>query len=169
MATPEPDVTEFGDLAIDTGALLGPRLHAAEVDVLVTGLLCLGLLATAGPLTETPHWAWKPAAAVLGALSLLELLTGITPGKWLYGLTLRNPGGMPARRPALLVRGLVRQAPLAIFVGSLFIRQSPLNVTILFLSFVIACCYVSGCYILFMRIGQTLFDAVAGTRLARRA
>jgi len=168
MTPPEPNVTEIGDLAIDKNALLEPRLQAAEVDVLVVGVLCLALLAAAGPLTVTPHRSWKLVAAMLGLLCAIELLTGKTPGKWLNGLTLLQRDGSPARRTALLSRGLVRQAPVAIFALSLSVRQAPWNVMILFFSFVLACCYVSGCYILFMRIGQTLFDVAAGTKLARR-
>jgi uncharacterized RDD family membrane protein YckC len=144
---------------------LDRRLLAAEIDIVTLGLLSLGLVWFAGPLSPTPDPLWKPFAVAMGAICAVELFTGHTPGKWYVRVRVRRRDGGPAARTAIVLRGLARLAPVAVFAISLNVRRSPLDVAILFAAFTLACCYVSLCYVMFMRVGLTLFDAVAGTRL----
>lgn len=142
------------------------RLLAAQIDLIVLGLLSSGLVWFAGPLTSSPSPMWKPFGAAMAVMCVVEVFSGRTPGKAVARLRVRRRNGAAAPWSAVVLRGVVRLAPVAVFALSLVVRRSPLDITILFGAFAIACCYVSLCYVMFMRVGLTLFDAASGTRVA---
>lgn len=161
------DTTILDDASSRGGSaiLFKRRLFAVQVDVVVMGALCLALFLSAGPLASNVHWFWKPTAIVLALLYAVEMLTGLSPGKLAAGVRLRRPDGSRPSILSLVLRTFVRQAPITIFAASIYWRRHPANSTIFFVAFLLACCYVSVCYIILMRRGLTLFDMVGGTVL----
>lgn len=144
------------------------RLYAAGVDVVLVGVCCGAMFLSFNPVFGSPHpWFWRPAAIMLGLIAAVELLSGITPGKGLAGLTVRGRGG---RRPvlwALVARGLVRWAPVALFLVSLSTDRTTW-IFVVEVLIVLVGCYLTICYISLWRRGSTVFDAIAGTTVATR-
>src|SRR5262249_18614265 len=70
------------------------RVWAAVVDAAVVAVCCLILYQAFRPFSHgLPPWLWGPAAGVLALEAVVELLTGVTPGKWLLGLAVRSADG----------------------------------------------------------------------------
>jgi uncharacterized RDD family membrane protein YckC len=145
------------------------RVSAAAIDMAVVGLCCGALFLSFNPVFASPHpWIWKPAAAVLALLAILEILIGVTAGKALTGLTLRTRDGA---RPALwsrALRGAVRLAPVGVFLLSLRAADQMAWMFIVQALIVIVGCYLTVCYMALWRRGTTMFDAVAGTIVVRK-
>ena len=147
---------------------LGRRLVAATVDVAVVGAACLGLFYSFNPFSAARHpEVWVPLAAVLAVVAAVEILTGVTPGKWLTRLVVREPDGNNPALWRLALRGMVRLLPVGVFLPGLFTTDSFTVMAVWGLDFTLVSCYVSACYIATMRTGRTLFDHVAGTVLVR--
>ena len=145
------------------------RVYAAAIDIAAVGVCCAALFLSFNPVFGTPHpWMWRPAAVVLAVLAAMEIFTGFTPGKALAGLTLHARDG---RRPSfwsLALRGLVRLAPVGVFLLSLRAGDVAGWMLILQVLIVLVGCYLTICYMTLWRRGTTMFDAVAGTMVARK-
>lgn len=149
---------------------LARRVYAAGIDMGVVGLCCGALFLSFNPVFGESHpWIWRPAAMVLAILSVVEIATGLTPGKWISGLALRTLDG--SRRPpiwSLALRGIVRLAPVGVFLLSLRTADRMAWMFILQILIVLVGCYLTICYMTLWRRGRTMFDAVAGTMVVRR-
>jgi uncharacterized RDD family membrane protein YckC len=147
---------------------LARRVYAAGIDIAIVGLCCGALFLSFNPVFGSTHpWIWRPAAVVLAVLAIVEIVTGITPGKRLSGLSLRTPDG---KRPALwsiVVRGVVRWVPVGLFLLSLRTDDRMTWMFILQVLIVLIGCYLTICYMTLWRRGTTMFDAIAGTTVIR--
>ena len=145
------------------------RVYAAAIDIAAAGVCCGALFLSFNPVFGASHpWIWRPAAVVLAVLAALEIFTGFTPGKALTGLTLRTRDG---RRPpvwSLALRGLVRLAPVGVFLLSLRASDPAAWMLVLQVLIVLVGCYLTVCYMTLWRRGNTMFDAVAGTMVVRK-
>jgi uncharacterized RDD family membrane protein YckC len=145
------------------------RLYAAAVDIAIVGLCCGALFLSFNPVFGSPHpWIWKPGVVVLAIVFATEIFTGITPGKRLSGLTLRTRDGARPAPWSLALRGLVRLAPVGIFLLSLRTTDQTGWMFILQVLIVLVGCYLTVCYMTLWRRGSTMFDAVAGTMVVRK-
>ena len=145
------------------------RLYAAVIDVAALGLCCGALFLSFNPVFGSPHpWVWKPAAVVLALLAIAEIFTGVTPGKWLSGLMLRARGGTRPAMWSLALRGAVRLAPVGLFLLTLRAADQMAWMFIVQALIVVVGCYLTVCYMALWRRGTTMFDAVAGTIVARK-
>jgi len=148
--------------------LIERRVWAAACDAAVVGLCCLAIFHSFNPLAEGPHpEIWQVAAAVLVLESAVEMLTGVTPGKWLLGLTLRRPDGTRPAAWRLALRWAVRLLPVGLFLLSPLAPSPNTYLIALFAALTLLICYVPACYISLMHSGTTLFDSVADTILVR--
>ena len=145
------------------------RMSAAGIDVAVVGLCCGALFLSFNPVFGSRHpWIWRPAAVVLAIVGAVEIFTGVTPGKWVAGLSLRTREG---RRPpiwALALRGVVRLTPVGIFLLSLRASDQMAWMLVLQILIVLVGCYLTVCYMTLWRRGNTMFDALAGTVAVRK-
>ena len=145
------------------------RVYAAGIDTAAVGLCCGALFLSFNPVFGSPHpWIWKPAAVVLALLAISELSPGITPGKWLSGLTLRTRAGARPVLWSLALRGSVRLAPVGVFLLSLRAADQMAWMFIVQALIVVVGCYLTVCYMTLWRRGTTMFDAVAGTIVVRK-
>ena len=148
---------------------LGRRVYAAGIDMAIVGLCGGALFLSFNPVFGTLHpWIWRPAAVVLALLAIVELSTGITPGKSLSGLTLRTRGGVRPPLWSLVLRGAVRLAPVGVFLLSLRAGDPTVWMFIVQALIVIVGCYLTACYMALWRRGTTMFDAVSGTIVVRK-
>ena len=145
------------------------RMYAAGIDVALVGLCCGALFLSFNPVFGSPHpWLWRPAAVVLAVVALVEIVTGVTPGKWMTGLSLRTRDG---RRPpiwSLMLRGVVRLAPVAVFLLSLRAADQMAWMLVLQVLIVVIGSYLTVCYMTLWRRGGTMFDVLAGTVAVRK-
>jgi uncharacterized RDD family membrane protein YckC len=145
------------------------RLYAAMIDMVVVGVCCGALFLSFNPVFGSPHrWIWTPAAIVLALVALAEIISGITPGKRLSGLTLRTRDGLRPPIWAFMLRGVVRLLPIAIFLLTLRTADRMTWMFILQILIVVVGCYLTVCYMTLWRRGTTMFDAVAGTMVVRK-
>ena len=153
---------------VKVSPLLGRRLAAAGLDVTIVSLCCFACFLALSPLVENRQpWLWPPAIGLLGLYALAEMFTGRTPGRLWQGLTIRRADGAPASIAALAVRGLVKLLPPLLFIASLLVTDQLTFLALASLSIFLLLCYMPPCYLLLLRTGRTMFDAVAGTALAR--
>src|SRR4051812_10427583 len=142
---------------------LAKRATAAVIDMSIIGVLCLVLLWAMG-LAEPPRInVARVAAALLGLIAAAEMFTGRTVGKSFSGLMVRARTGTRASMPALVVRGVVRLLPVALFLPALFARSPMTNLLWWGGSMTLACCYVATAYLTLMRTQTTPFDSASGT------
>jgi uncharacterized RDD family membrane protein YckC len=148
---------------------LARRVYAAGIDIAIVGLCCGALFLSFNPVFGSTHpWIWRPAAGVLAVLAIVEIITGITPGKWLSGLWLRARDGKSLPLWALALRALVRWAPVGLFLLSLGTDDRMTWMFIVQVLIVVVGCYLTICYMTLWRRGTTMFDAIAGTTVIRR-
>jgi uncharacterized RDD family membrane protein YckC len=151
-------------------AALERRAWAAGCDVTILSVCGLGLFLAFGPVTLLRDArVWVPCAVILGLVVTVELLTGVTPGKWLAGLSVRRPDGSRPAVGALIVRGMVRLLPVWIFAASLVVRDELASGVLCVVAACAGICYIPATYIQVMRTGRTPFDAVGGTAVVPAA
>ena len=109
------------------------------------------------------------AAALLLAVAATELLTGLTPGKWLTGLRVRSPAGAAPTQLRLLLRGVLRLLPLAILLAALPAASAMAYLAAFLIAGAVTLSYLSAAYLSFIRHNLSPFDLAAGTVVARRA
>lgn len=162
----DADKQTLGDLAVPP--LLERRLWAAGIDMVVVVICCAALMQSFNPLSSGTHpWLWIPAAVVLSLSAATELLTGISPGKWLFGLAVRAKDGRPAPLARLMLRGFIRLLPVIVFLLSLAPNDLDAHMVLAAAALAIALCYFPACYIMLMRKAATPFDGIAGTVIVR--
>ena len=148
---------------------LGRRMYEAGVDIGLVGLCCGALFLSFNPVFGSQHpWLWRPAAVVLAIAAAVEIFSGVTPGKWTMALSLRTRDG---RRPpiwSLMLRGVVRLAPVGVFLLSLRATDQMAWMFVVQILIVLVGCYLTVCYMTLWRRGSTMFDAVAGTMAVRK-
>src|SRR5690606_4093102 len=97
---------------------------------------------------EADDWRVRTLAAVLlGSMALVEMVSGITPGKLLLGWRVRMPDGS---RPAVwrfAVRAIVRLVPVGIALLSLLAEDRLIGWQMLAGAAMVGLCYLSACYI----------------------
>jgi hypothetical protein len=151
--------------------MIAARANAAAIDMGIVGALCATLL-WSRLLSSASHPALNCiAGSLLAAVMLLELRTGLTPGKFLFHLSIRrfrDSSQFPQLR-SLLVRGLVRLFPVMIFLPAIATADAIISLLIWSISIAMILCYLPTCYLILMRQGRTLFDTAAGTIVIHRA
>lgn len=140
------------------------RLSASGVDMLFYAVCCGALFYCFNALSRVgdPR-IWIPAAALLGLASALELFAGLTPGKWLFGWSVRLPDGGRPPLWRLMLRGVLKLLPIAIFLASLRTSDPGLQSTLIAIAGTVAMCYFPAYYITLVRRRQNVFDILAGT------
>ena len=114
--------------------------------------------------------AWV-LAAVVTAITLyslamvlfitIEVATGMTPAKRLFGLQIRQRDGTPARRSQILLRGLVQDGGSVLWLaGFFFPPAAPVGLAWNWVS-------ILGCLMALGSRRQALHDRVAGTAVFR--
>ena len=169
---PAQDVTDLTAVPV-----LERRLGAAVWDLCILSACFIGVVWAFGPPARggkaapgvyAPHpWVGGPAAAALVLYAAAEMLTGLTPGKWLLRLAVRRKDGSRASAGALAVRGLLRLLPVGLLLLGQLMPDPVTSLWICGLTLAALGCYVPGCYILLMKTGRSMFDAAAGTVVVR--
>ena len=145
------------------------RMYAAGIDVALIGLCCGALFLSFNPVFGSPHpWLWRPAAVVLAVIAGVEIFSGVTPGKWMAELSLRMRDGRRPHLGSLVLRGVMRLAPVGVFLLSLRAADRMVWMLVLQVLIVLIGCYLTVCYMTLWRRGSTMFDAVAGTVAVRK-
>jgi uncharacterized RDD family membrane protein YckC len=145
------------------------RVYAAGIDIAIVGLCCGALFLSFNPVFGSPYpRIWRPAAIVLALFAVVEIVTGITPGKWLTGLALRTRDGQRPPLWWLVLRGIARLLPVGMFLLTLRISDRMTWMLLLQILIVLIGCYLTICYMTLWRRGSTMFDAIAGTTAVRR-
>ncbi len=141
-------------------ARLERRMMAATCDGVVVSACCLAMYLAGGQ-----NWIWNAGLVLLVSLCGVECLTGISPGKWLWGWSV-SVEGEHWPRLRLMLRGLARYLPVAVFVFALFgTQQFGLRLALLGIVGMLATVFVSQSYLSVIRRERTTFDLIAGTHL----
>ena len=135
------------------------RFLAATVDVIIISICCTLLLLAKWLLVEDSKIVKGAAWGVISICAAGEIVSGMTIGKWMFGLRLSRRFGLP-----VIIRGVVRLAPVGIFLVSLFTDDLPVAMVLWCAAGAIVLMYIVACYVLLMRRGTTLFD-VAGAKV----
>lgn len=169
MATDEAKPTDAGEENRSEPALLERRLSAAGIDIAIVMACGAGIAFSFNPFMDARTGAvWMIAAVVLCGVMLLELLTGITPGKNLLKLHLLRSDGRRLAIGQCILRGTVRLFPVFLLLASTWVTSMEAYFVLAAFTFIVASAYFPACYITIMRTGRTIFDLIAGTRLVRR-
>lgn len=147
---------------------LDRRIYAAAVDLLIVLAASAAIGLSVNPINPSPVRAvWLSALVVLAMYSIVELFTGRSIGKRLFGFTLTCTDGGQPTLAQFVVRGIIRLFPVAMMLGASLIRSIDFYYFAAVVTFILAACYFPACYISIMRRGVTIFDALAGTRVVR--
>jgi hypothetical protein len=150
-------------------APLAKRATAAVIDMALIGVLCFALL-WATRLSEPPRvQIARTLGAVLGLVAGIEMLSGWSAGKHSSRLIVRNNRGIRASMIALIIRGIVRWLPVALFLPALVARDNLMSLVWWGISMTAACCYVATAYLTLMRSQTTPFDTASGTVVTEKA
>ncbi len=157
-------VYDLSDLSVSP--MLKRRVTAVEVDLAIVGVLGVALLLSTGQLAVLPGWVWSTGAWTLGIIGVIECLTGWTLGRQIAQLRLRaHPSGAKPFWPLVVLRGVVRQLPVFVFILGTSTYANDIGPLVLFIAVTIAVLYFSMCYIALFRTGRTIFDFIGGTEL----
>lgn len=141
-------------------ARLERRMLAATCDGVLISACCLAMY-----LAGSLYWLRNLGLVLLVTLAAVECLTGVSPGKWLWGWNV-SVEGQRWPRLRLMLRGLARYLPVALFVFALFGTQHfGLRLTLLGIVGMLATVFISQSYVSVIRRERTTFDLIAGTRL----
>lgn len=141
-------------------ARLERRMMAASCDAVAVSACCLAMY-----LAGDQGWIWNAGLVVLVTLCGIECLTGVSPGKWLWGWSVSVEGERWPRL-RLVLRGLARYLPVALFVFAIFGTQHfGVRLALLGVVGMLATVFFSQSYVSVIRRERTTFDLIAGTRL----
>jgi hypothetical protein len=149
---------------------LDRRVGAATVDATLAFLLWCGIappvFLEAGRVLE---WVRGVCGALLLAMLVGEVLTGGTPGKWSFGLAVRNAAdGAAASHAALWVRALVRESVVLLSVATVLVRDPTAAYVLWSLLLLAALIYLTVVYFFFARLDVSPFDAASETVVVSR-
>ena len=121
---------------------LDRRIYAASVDlgIILAASAAIGLYVN--PINTSPIRAvWLSALVVLAMYAIVELFTGRSIGKRLFGFTLHRADGGPPTFSQILLRGGIRLLPVAMMLGTSLIRSMDTYYLFAVITFIVAASY----------------------------
>jgi uncharacterized RDD family membrane protein YckC len=142
------------------------RLMAAMIDMVIVSVACYAVLQADGALLPGGiRSLFFPGLLLLGAILLLEMMTGQTLGKFSQGLSVQTSAGGRPQIWQTIVRALARWIPPLLAIASLLTHSLIGKSLLIGLGMTVVICELPCCYITFFRLGGSLFDLAGGTRI----